>query len=120
MGDRAGDRAQHFWPSPLVTAIAESPGTAEEEGRADLQQQIGNGKDPPICDIPAPRVGLGRSRTKRTAPLTLFAEIASERHLRQSYQQGHRARPLPPFPGFAMFQPFAHKSSDGVRPWKTN
>ena len=40
-----------FWPSPLVTAIAESPGTLEEDGRADLQQRIGNGKDPPEAGI---------------------------------------------------------------------
>ncbi len=36
-----------------MTAIAESPGTVEEDGRADLQRRIGNGKDPPIADIPA-------------------------------------------------------------------
>jgi len=48
LGDRARGRVQHFWPSPLVTAIEESPGTVEEDGRADLQQRIGNGKDPPI------------------------------------------------------------------------
>src|SRR5271168_1531834 len=51
LGDRARDRAQLFWPSPLVTAIAESPGTLEEDGRADLQQRIGNGKDPPEAGI---------------------------------------------------------------------
>jgi hypothetical protein len=51
LGDRARDRAQHFWPSLLVTAIAESPGTVEEDGGADLQQRIGNGKDPPKARI---------------------------------------------------------------------
>src|SRR5271170_4908059 len=56
LGDRARDRAQHFWPSPLVTAIAESRGTVEEDGRADLQQRIRNGKGPPeraLIDAPA-------------------------------------------------------------------
>src|SRR5208283_5107671 len=51
LGDRARDRAQHVWPSPLVTAIAESPGTLEEDGRADLQQRTRNRKDPPTSDI---------------------------------------------------------------------
>ena len=63
LGNRARDRAQHFWPSPLVTAIAESPGTVEEDGRADLQQRIGNGKDPPEAEIPG---GLRRMQAGST------------------------------------------------------
>ena len=47
LGDRARDRAQLFWPPSLVRAIEESLGRAEEDGRADLQQRIENGKDPP-------------------------------------------------------------------------
>jgi hypothetical protein len=34
-----------------VKATAESPGTVEEDGRADLQQRIGNGKDPPVVAV---------------------------------------------------------------------
>ena len=61
LGNRARDRAQHFWPSRLVTAIAESPGTVEDDGREDLQQRIANGKDPPEAGV-APRRLANRAK----------------------------------------------------------
>jgi hypothetical protein len=42
----------------LVTAIAESPGTVEEDGRADPQQRIRNGKGPPIAEVQRLRRGV--------------------------------------------------------------
>ncbi len=33
------------------TTIAESPGRVDEDGRADLQQRLGNGKDPPEAGV---------------------------------------------------------------------
>ena len=40
VGHWAGNRASHFWPTPivLVTPVVGHLGTGQESGRADLQQ----------------------------------------------------------------------------------